>query len=613
MTPDAVLHRYVELVSAPDIVVDDLYRLVSTDADLLHRWISSLGCLVNPDTIRQSLAALDPTMLRGLARAHVWAVAPLGGAARLGYDQWRAVLRTACFAEALATECGYAAAESARLRTLLAVSGLKVDHDPLMTELAEFRGASADHLVDAHPVLRLFAVAEALEHRTYEQAAELAATLFDVDAPHFQRLADTADAALETLVGAAGVGDIFSEAWLERLWMQAQLTALSNVLAREHSEDDVCRAADYATRSLFDQEPRVFLLDAEGTHLAALGADDLADLRVPLHGSASALARALRERRSIELEEGETLSVVDRQVMRRMHAVRLNVVPMIEDHEPVGVLAFRLTDADRGDVGLAMAGFANEFGQWLVARRREANARRTLLTDYRRGQEKRLREIVHEANNPLSIIHNYLHILELRLKDQPATHEQLRMIGDEIRRTTDIIKRVVELPPIGVAEATEAPPRAERFDLNEVVRTVLELILGHADRAGIQVHQSLSPGGVEVLSDRGRVTQVITNLVRNAVEAMQEGGALWVETSAGVYRAGSAGVEVVVRDEGPGLPQDVLAALYAPKQSAKGGEHSGLGLHITARLVEELGGAIDARTAPDRGTAFSVFLPNVRV
>src|SRR5512145_965160 len=99
VTPDAVLHRYVELTSEPDIGVDDLYRLVSADADLLHRYVSSLGCLVEPEAVKQGLRALDRTMLHGLARAHVWAVAPLGGAARLGFDQWRSVLRTACVAE----------------------------------------------------------------------------------------------------------------------------------------------------------------------------------------------------------------------------------------------------------------------------------------------------------------------------------------------------------------------------------------------------------------------------------------------------------------------------------------------------------------------------------
>ncbi len=64
-----------------------------------------------------------------------------------------------------------------------------------------------------------------------------------------------------------------------------------------------------------------------------------------------------------------------------------------------------------------------------------------------------------------------------------------------------------------------------------------------------------------------------------------------------------------MRDNGPGLPDEVLAKLFLPKDSRKGGDHAGLGLHIVARLVSELQGNIDVRTLSRRGTAFTVFLP----
>jgi len=150
-------------------------------------------------------------------------------------------------------------------------------------------------------------------------------------------------------------------------------------------------------------------------------------------------------------------------------------------------------------------------------------------------------------------------------------------------------------------------------DLNEIARNVIELSRGRAESARVEVTLALFEGGVPVMSDRDRIIQVMTNLVRNAIEAMTEGGALHVATFSGVYRAGRAGVEFSVRDEGPGLPPLVLERLYEPKTSSKGGDHAGLGLHITARLVTELEGAIDVRTAVGRGTAFSVFLPNLDV
>ena len=259
-----------------------------------------------------------------------------------------------------------------------------------------------------------------------------------------------------------------------------------------------------------------------------------------------------------------------------------------------------------------MGAYAIEFGRWLNVLRHDEDRQLGLLREYQASHEKRLREIVHEANNPLSIIHNYLHILELRLQDHPETHEQLRLIATEIRRTAAIFKRVVEFPPLSVTAADKADVRAARVDLNEIARSVVELGKGRADSARVSVELTTFEGGVPVVSDRDRITQIMTNLVGNAIDAMEgAGGAVHVTTFNGVYRDRRVGVEFSVRDEGPGLPPAVLERLYEPKTSSKGGDHAGLGLHITARLVRELEGAIDVRTAIGRGTAFSVFLPNL--
>ena len=609
MTPDAVLHRYLELVSGQEIDTASLYGLISTDADLLNRWVLSLGCSIDPGAIRHSLERLHPRTLAGLARGHIWAVTPLGSAARLGFDQWRSVLRASCLAETLAAHISYPQAESARLRILLATSGISVKQDKLMVELAEFRGTPAELLLDAHPVLRMFSVVEALDHQSVDQARRLAEVLFDLDAVDFDRIREAADERCETLVGGAGLSEEVDDTWREQLWMQARLAAFSNVLAREPDEADLLRTADHVSRGLFDTAPRCFVLEDDRSVLVAVGSDDLAALRIHVGRSGSGIARALRDQVSMEITDGADVSVVDRQVLRRLDAERVLAVPMLDGRERVGVMVFKLSGDDRRDTARAMRGFTNELAQWLHARRREELTRNSVVADYRMSHEKRLRELVHEANNPLSIIHNYLHILELRLQDQPETHEQLKLISDEIRRTTEIVKRVVEFPPPAVEGAPVAIER-QRFDLNDVVRRVLELSEGQAGALGIDVHASLLPGGVEVGSDRDRVAQVLTNLVKNAVEAMPDGGALDVETLAPVYRSGRPGVELVVRDEGPGLPPHVLDKLYEPKESSKGEGHAGLGLHITARLVAELEGAIDVRTSPG-GTAFSVFLPDL--
>jgi hypothetical protein len=168
-----------------------------------------------------------------MARAQIWAVVPLGNAARLGFDQWRGVLLASCVAEALTREVGYPATDAARLRTLLASSGVQVAGDELMAELSMFRGVAAELLVDAHPLLRAFAVAESLEHDSTGAAARLAALLFGLDGTAFDRVLAAAEQRCAALISAAGIVAEVDDSWLEMLWVQAQLAAFSNVLAQQ--------------------------------------------------------------------------------------------------------------------------------------------------------------------------------------------------------------------------------------------------------------------------------------------------------------------------------------------------------------------------------------------
>ncbi len=608
MTPDAVLQRYQELVSVPVADPGALFRLITTDADLLNRWVVSLGTRVEPEAITRAMHHLAPDSLSAMARAQIWAVVPLGNAARLGFDQWRAVLLAACVAEALVREVGYPYPDAARMRTLLASSGVQVPGDELMTELGAFRGVAAELLVDAHPLLRAFAVAEALDHHSSSTAARNAALLFGLDAAGFERVLEAAERRCAALIDAAGISNETDDSWLEMLWVQAQLSAFSNLLAQQDDDASLHELGNHVTRALFRHVPRCFVRTNNG--LVAAGADDLAALKIPFD-STNSIARAWRDHRAITVEEDASATVVDRQILRRLEAEKMLVVPLGDPDSPIGVLAFRLTDDDPAEAPFAMSAYAIEFGRWLNVLRHDEDRQLRLIREYQSGHEKRLREIVHEANNPLSIIHNYLHILELRLQDHPETHEQLRLIGSEIRRTAAIFKRVIEFPSLSVTAATKADVRAARVDLNEIARSVIELGKGKAETAHVVLQLTTFEGGVPVVSDRDRITQIMTNLVGNAIDAMEGNGAVYVATFNGVYRDGRVGVEFSVRDEGPGLPPAVLERLYEPKTSSKGGDHAGLGLHITARLVRELEGAIDVRTAQGRGTAFSVFLPNL--
>ena len=104
------------------------------------------------------------------------------------------------------------------------------------------------------------------------------------------------------------------------------------------------------------------------------------------------------------------------------------------------------------------------------------------------------------------------------------------------------------------------------------------------------------------------LSQIMTNLLKNALEACGEGDRVQVVAYSGVYRGGMPGYLLSVQDSGPGLPATVLAHLTEEKVSTKA-EGQGLGLRLVYQLVEELGAAIDYRPGAAGGAQFDLFLP----
>jgi len=100
---------------------------------------------------------------------------------------------------------------------------------------------------------------------------------------------------------------------------------------------------------------------------------------------------------------------------------------------------------------------------------------------------------------------------------------------------------------------------------------------------------------------------VLHNLIKNAVEAMPEGGKLHIAT-ARFKQGANTGVELRIEDGGPGIPDAIRAKLFQPVTTTKAGDHAGLGLSIVHGLIKGMGGTIEWETRPV-GTAFIVRLP----
>lgn len=150
--------------------------------------------------------------------------------------------------------------------------------------------------------------------------------------------------------------------------------------------------------------------------------------------------------------------------------------------------------------------------------------------------------------------------------------------------------------------------RLEPLAMQPVLTEVLDLLQGQAAQAQVQLHDGLAAQPeLQVLADRLRLKEVLINLVGNAIKYNRAGGPVKVTA-----QAMADGLLLQVRDTGRGLDDVQLGGLFQPFNrlgaEATGIERTGMGLFVSQRFMELMGGHISARSSPGRGTTMQVFL-----
>ena len=214
------------------------------------------------------------------------------------------------------------------------------------------------------------------------------------------------------------------------------------------------------------------------------------------------------------------------------------------------------------------------------------------------------RRLAHEIKNPLTPIrlsaerlrHKYL------AKMPPEDAEVLKRATHTIVQQVEVMKEMVQ----AFAEYARTPRLALHYgDLNGLINEVLDLYRG--DEAKIRFHTRLAPDLPPVKIDSGRIRQLLHNLIKNSHEAAEGGCEVTISTGE-VRDGGLAMVELRVRDDGPGIPQDMMGRFFEPYVTTKP-KGSGLGLAIVKKIVEEHGGIIWAENPPGGGAAIVIRLP----
>jgi PAS domain S-box-containing protein len=380
--------------------------------------------------------------------------------------------------------------------------------------------------------------------------------------------------------------------------MEERLAALhrqASILARQRTLNEIAETTLDIMQTVFEYQLVSFQVVEDG-YLKTVnlrGAPPL-KLSLPLDGKGITV-KAARERHSVLVNDLRGCEDYFRGSMDSMSEL---AVPVVFDGETLAVLnveSMELDDFTENDRRLLET--LTYHVAFAMNKEKEGNgigeALRAVRLDYALGRledaEKvsslvrgRLRDSLRSIKNASGI-----------LMDQP---EMLPDLASSIDREADQASMVAEM----ITETLEASGRDEGYvEINQIVKTVMESI--YIPR-NVETKMSYQSGLLVSDVRRDKMTRVFENLVRNAVEAMPDGGTLEVKVS---RTGGNARIEV--SDEGAGIPPEAMDRLFEPFNSTKQG-HAGLGLAFCRRTLEPMGGSIEA-VVDAGGTTMVVTVP----
>ena len=205
--------------------------------------------------------------------------------------------------------------------------------------------------------------------------------------------------------------------------------------------------------------------------------------------------------------------------------------------------------------------------------------------------------VAHEIRNPLSSIKGFATYFRERYRDNPEDRETADVMIREVDRLNRVITQLLEF-------ARPLTMHCVSTSLQAVIRHTVKMVEGEAQAKRIAIEMELSPEVGEGPLDADRMTQVLLNLLQNAVGAMEGGGVLRISAA----RRDEKGVRITVADTGIGIPKEDLPRVFDPYFTTRP-SGTGLGLAIVHKIVEAHGGEVRLESELGKGTTATILLP----
>jgi len=495
------------------------------------------------------------------------------------------------------------------------------------SDAIHYHHAPASSVADAHHLVKLVYLSSILsrDHALDSlQVFDDAELMFELNASLVSEIVNKIETEVVDIARSLGISidDLTPEADQAKQVALAKqvrniglLQTATSELNRANSKIELGRAFQSTLELLFAYtHSAVFWYHSDDNELNFIMPDhpDSVPIKFQLEPHRSLIARAALEGSilcSADLpQENGPMPVVDQQILRMLRATTLICIPIktgdnlfcvlvVGSHEPL---------RQQSNQRQLLQYFADE-----IALTCEETLKHIRANENKLGVHEymmKVSEIAHEANNPLNIINNYLSSLAEKLETQTDVKEELAIVREEVERTGQILMQLREIQHSN--HDAEAEPDS---DINREIQSLVtlyrrSLFLAHDIRCDLTLTEELERTPI----NRNMLRQILTNLIKNAVEAMPEGGQITITTLDNVNVNGKDYVEISIRDTGPGIPASVLKDLFSPVSSTKGSGHSGLGLSITKNLVTDAKGTISCRSNK-QGTEFQIRLPAKQV
>lgn len=504
--------------------------------------------------------------------------------------------------------------------------------NPLISDAVLYINENSEQIESALSHVKMLYISNVLAGPESSEKISDILSLTDISEDRLEQIAQTSEEEVQEMARSLGIKIGGPQDTVYEASLTAEIKDLSvfygtlQNLLHARDRESVLDIAHTGFKIIFNI-PRVFYFFREDKKNILTGTCSTTDksrniiktIALPLSNTSSLLVKCIKEqtiKNSLTLAPGEQLAISDTQIIRLSGASGLYCIPIYSSPDTSGVIVLgvdettaKALDDNKGllnlfskQMGICLQSirFYTEYAAHVHEKKMEAYA---TLTD----------KVIHEINNPIAIIKNYIETLGLKLPDKHPAQDELVVIGEEMNRVAGLLNKLRSF----------SNPRIdgfERVDINQICQSMLE-ILRKSILLPKQIEASISidPDIPKVKTDRNGLKQVFINLIKNASEAMDSGGNITVTTrflsdSAKIMidekKRMPGNIEIVISDNGPGIDDTLRETLFEPYTTTKvGASNSGLGLSIVHSIIKELNGKIKCESEQGKGTRFIITLP----